>query len=548
MKFTELGLSAGVLKAIHDMGYDTPTPIQAAAIPPVLMGKDIMAAAQTGTGKTAAFMLPTLTRLQSHATTSTSPAMHPIRALVLTPTRELADQVGENTQLYLKNMALRATTVYGGVDIKPQAEALRRGVEIVIATPGRLLDHLSQSNLQLNKVEILILDEADRMLDMGFINDIRKILTILPKNRQTLLFSATFSPEIKKLSAEFMNQPELIEVAANNATNDKVTQTLYHVETGRKRAALASLLRSEKIEQVIIFCNMKQSAANLARDLKRDGFSVEAIHGDRSQRERTQTLEAFKSGQVKMLVATDVAARGLDIADLPFVINYELPRTPEDYVHRIGRTGRAGASGIAISLVEESEQRSLEAIAALVGLELVLQSLSGQRSKSENLPKELLKVVHKPESAQPQMATRPVQSVSIAPQVAPVKSPQKPDLKESREVKPAAFARPNREPDSRRPARPYEGRNDYKGNHDNRYAEVKKERIPVFNLPAREGEADEEAPAAQLRILVGETVKRSERAALLMPPRYTVVPFESSTFFAESQPELDQPNDDTEEC
>jgi superfamily II DNA/RNA helicase len=259
-------------------------------------------------------------------------------------------------------------------------------------------------------------------------------------------------------------------------------------------------------------------------------------------------LEAFKSGQVKMLVATDVAARGLDIADLPFVINYELPRTPEDDVHRIGRTGRAGASGIAISLVEESEQRSLEAIAALVGLELVLQSLSGQRSKSENLPKELLKVVHKPESAQPQMATRPVQSVSIAPQVAPVKSPQKPDLKESREVKPAAFARPNREPDSRRPARPYEGRNDYKGNHDNRYAEVKKERIPVFNLPAREGEADEEAPAAQLRILVGETVKRSERAALLMPPRYTVVPFESSTFFAESQPELDQPNDDTEEC
>ncbi len=546
MKFTELGLSAGVLKAINDMGYDTSTPIQAAAIPPVLMGKDIMAAAQTGTGKTAAFMLPTLTRLQGHATTSTSPAMHPIRALVLTPTRELADQVGENTKLYLKNMALRSTTVYGGVDIKPQAEALRRGVEIVIATPGRLLDHLSQSNLQLNKVEILILDEADRMLDMGFINDIRKILTILPKNRQTLLFSATFSPEIKKLSAEFMNQPELIEVAANNATNDKVTQTLYHVETGRKRAALASLLRSEKIEQVIIFCNMKQSAANLARDLKRDGFSVEAIHGDRSQRERTQTLDAFKSGQVKMLVATDVAARGLDIADLPFVINYELPRTPEDYVHRIGRTGRAGASGIAISLVEESEQRSLEAIAALVGLELVLQSLSGQRSKSENLPKELLKVVHKPESAKPQMATRPVQSASIAPQVAPVKSP-KPDLKESREVKPAAFARPNREPDNRRPARPYEGRNDYKGNHDNRYAEVKKERIPVFNLPAREGEADEEAPAAQLRILVGETVKRSERAALLMPPRYTVVPFESSTFFAESQPELDQPNDDTEE-
>lgn len=546
MKFTELGLSASVLKAINDMGYDRPTPIQAAAIPPILMGKDIMAAAQTGTGKTAAFMLPSLTRLQGHASTSTSPAMHPIRLLVLTPTRELADQVGENTQLYLKNMALRATTVYGGVDIKPQAEALRRGVEIVIATPGRLLDHLSQSNLQLNKVEILILDEADRMLDMGFINDIRKILTILPKNRQTLLFSATFSPEIKKLSAEFMNQPELIEVAANNATNDKVTQTLYHVETGRKRAALASLLRSEKIEQVIIFCNMKQSAGNLARDLKRDGFSVEAIHGDRSQRERTQTLEAFKSGQVKMLVATDVAARGLDIADLPFVINYELPRTPEDYVHRIGRTGRAGASGIAISLVEESEQRSLKAIAALVGLELVLQPLSGQRKKPENLPKELLKVVNKPESAQHQVATRPIQSAPIAPQVAPVKSSQKPDFKENREVKSAVFARPNREQDSRRPARPYEGRNDYKSNHENRYAEVKKERIPVFNLPARENQEDEEAPAAQLRILVGETAKRIERAALLMSPRYTVVPFESSTFFTESQLENEQFNDDTE--
>ena len=546
MKFTELGLSAGVLKAINDMGYDTPTPIQAAAIPPVLMGKDIMAAAQTGTGKTAAFMLPTLTRLQGHATTSTSPAMHPIRALVLTPTRELADQVGENTQLYLKNMALRATTVYGGVDIKPQAEALRRGVEIVIATPGRLLDHLSQSNLQLNKVEILILDEADRMLDMGFINDIRKILTILPKNRQTLLFSATFSPEIKKLSAEFMNQPELIEVAANNATNDNVTQTLYHVETGRKRAALASLLRSEKIEQVIIFCNMKQSAANLARDLKRDGFSVEAIHGDRSQRERTQTLEAFKSGQVKMLVATDVAARGLDIADLPFVINYELPRTPEDYVHRIGRTGRAGASGIAISLVEESEQRSLEAIAALVGLELVLQPLSGHRSKTENLPKELLKVVHPPVSNKHQVAERPAAPAPVLAQTPPAKSTQNPDLKESREVKPAVV-RPNRETETRRPARPYEGRNDYKGNHENRYAEVKKKRVPVFNLPAREGEEEDEAPAAQLRILVGETAKRSERAALLMSPRYTVVPFESSTFFAENQPESHQDNDQSDE-
>ncbi|MBY0345654.1 MAG: DEAD/DEAH box helicase, partial [Neisseriaceae bacterium] len=479
MKFTELGLSADVLKAINGMGYDTPTPIQAAAIPLVLMGKDIMASAQTGTGKTAAFMLPTLTRLQSHATTSTSPAMHPIRALVLTPTRELADQVGEKTKLYLKNMALRVTTIYGGVDIKPQAEALRRGVEIVIATPGRLLDHLSQSHLQLNKIEILILDEADRMLDMGFINDIRKILTILPKNRQTLLFSATFSPEIKKLSAEFMNKPELIEVATNNATNDKVTQTLYHVETKRKRATLASLLRSEKIEQVIIFCNTKQSAANLSKDLKRDGFSAEAIHGDRSQRERTQTLEAFKSGLIKMLVATDVAARGLDIADLPFVINYELPRSPEDYVHRIGRTGRAGASGVAISLVEESEHGALQAIASLVGLDLVLQVLSGHHSKTENLPKELLKIIDPSESPKAKISARQAQQ-----QAEPVKSTQKPDLKETREVKPTAFARPNREADSR-PARAYEGRNDYKSRHENRYAEIKKERLTVFNLPPR---------------------------------------------------------------
>ncbi|WP_199055154.1 DEAD/DEAH box helicase [Aquitalea sp. ASV15] len=377
MLFSELGLSPEILRAIEEQGYTEPTPIQAKAIPLVLSGRDLLAAAQTGTGKTAAFMLPILERLKKFANTSVSPAMHPVRALVLSPTRELADQIGVNVKTYTKYLPLRATTVFGGMNMDPQTAELRRGMEIVIATPGRLLDHIQQKTIQLNKVEVLVLDEADRMLDMGFIQDIRKIMSMLPKERQTLLFSATFATEIKRLAADFMKDPQTVEVARQNATNEQVEQLVYSVDAGRKRHLLSHLIKTRDMSQVIVFCKTKISADQLARDLKRDGLVAEAIHGDKAQASRLEILSSFKEGSLRVLVATDVAARGLDITELPFVVNYELPNSPEDYVHRIGRTGRAGASGIAISLMSPAETRQHEAIEKLTRQTLTPQVVEG---------------------------------------------------------------------------------------------------------------------------------------------------------------------------
>jgi ATP-dependent RNA helicase RhlE len=372
MSFDSLGLHAEILRAVLDAGYTQPTPVQARAIPVILSGRDVMAGAQTGTGKTAAFTLPILNRLQPYANTSASPARHPTRALILTPTRELCDQVFESVTTYGKYLPLRAVAIFGGVDMNPQVDALRRGCEIVVATPGRLLDHVQNKTIQLNQVEVLVLDEADRMLDMGFILDIRRILGLLPRHRQTLLFSATFAPEIKKLAEDFMQSPEVIEVARRNAANESVTQYLHPCETDKKRALLAHLIRKHNMDQVIVFSRTKQMTERLARELRRDGFDCEAIHGDRTQQARLETLARFKAGTLKVLVATDVAARGLDISELPFVVNFELPTNPEDYVHRIGRTGRAGATGIAISLVAPDEEKSLGLIRKLTAKDLPL--------------------------------------------------------------------------------------------------------------------------------------------------------------------------------
>jgi ATP-dependent RNA helicase RhlE len=366
VKFDDLGLAEPLLRAIIETGYNTPTPIQSKAIPLALQGLDLMAGAQTGTGKTAAFALPLLQKLLPLASTSTSPAKHPIRALILTPTRELAIQVEESIKVYAKHTALRSLVVFGGVDIKSQTPHLKTGVEILVATPGRLLDHVEQKTLSLSQVQMLVLDEADRMLDMGFMPDLKRILSLLPKQRQNLMFSATFSNDIKKLADDFLTNPTLIEVARSNATAENVTQKVYLVDQASKQALLSQLLIAEDNQQVIIFTKTKVTASRLSRALQKEGIAADAIHGDKSQKERMEALDAFKAGKVTALVATDVAARGLDISDLPMVINYELPSTPEDYVHRIGRTGRAGASGIAISLVCEEEEKYLAEIEKLI--------------------------------------------------------------------------------------------------------------------------------------------------------------------------------------
>lgn len=376
-QFSTLGLGQEIVSALEDQGYREPTPIQAAAIPKVLAGHDLLAAAQTGTGKTAAFMLPALERLKRFATTSTSPAMHPVRMLVLTPTRELADQIDQNVTAYMKNLPLRHTVLFGGISMDKQTADLRSGCEIVVSTVGRLLDHVRQKNIALNRVEIVVLDEADRMLDMGFIDDIRTIMHMLPKQRQTLLFSATFAPAIKKLAQDFMVNPEIVEVAAENATNANVEQHVIAVDTYRKRHLLERLILDLNISQVIVFCKTKQSVDQVTRNLVRREIAARAIHGDKSQQTRLETLNAFKDGSLRVLVATDVAARGLDIAELPFVINYELPSQAEDYVHRIGRTGRAGAEGVAISLMDEQEQTMFEAIRNLTGNDLKVERIEG---------------------------------------------------------------------------------------------------------------------------------------------------------------------------
>jgi ATP-dependent RNA helicase RhlE len=377
MSFASLGLADELLRAVADQGYEQATPIQEQAIPVILEGRDIMAGAQTGTGKTAGFTLPLLNRLKPFASSSTSPARHPVRALILTPTRELALQVEESVRTYGKYLPLRSTVVYGGVHISTQIKALKEGVEILVATPGRLLDHVEQKTVNLGQVQILVLDEADRMLDMGFMPDLKRIIALLPKQRQNLLFSATFADEIKKLADQLLTDPVIIEVARRNTAAETVTQIAYQVDRERKRALLTHLITTNDWRQVLVFTKTKHGADRLCQQLQRDGVSAAAIHGDKTQSARVEALDHFKQGVVRVLVATDVAARGLDIDQLPHVVNYELPHVPEDYVHRIGRTGRAGASGEAISLVDEEELRSLADIERVLNRSIPLLQAPG---------------------------------------------------------------------------------------------------------------------------------------------------------------------------
>jgi len=367
MSFDKLGLSAELLRAVADQGYSEPTPVQSQAIPVILQGKDILAGAQTGTGKTAGFTLPLLQYLSG---VTPGKGRRPVRALVLTPTRELAAQVGESVATYGKYLPLTSTVIFGGVKINPQIQRLRAGVDIVVATPGRLLDHVSQRTLDLSAVEILVLDEADRMLDMGFIHDIRKILGLLPKRRQNLLFSATYSNDIRKLADKLLDAPVLIEVARRNVPTELVSQVVHPVDRERKRELLSFMVGSQNWRQVLVFTRTKHGANRLSQQLEKDGISSAAIHGNKSQGARTRALANFKRGEVRVLVATDIAARGLDIDQLPHVVNYELPNVPEDYVHRIGRTGRAGNEGQAVSLVCVDEHKLLGDIERLLKRDL----------------------------------------------------------------------------------------------------------------------------------------------------------------------------------
>ena len=363
MSFLNLGLCKELLRAIKEEGYTIATPIQAKAIPVILSKKDVLAAAQTGTGKTAGFTLPLLELLNKNYLKDRKSA---VKALILTPTRELATQVGESVEVYGKYLPFKSAVIFGGVGINPQKAILKKGVDIITATPGRLLDLVSQDCLDLSKVEFLVLDEADRMLDMGFIHDIKKILSILPKHRQNLLFSATFSPEIKKLADGLLNSPTLIEASKANSTSHKVEQTVHHVDKERKKELLIHLLNKNSWKQVLVFTRTKHGANKLSEALIKDKITSAAIHGNKSQGARTKALDDFKAGTVRVLVATDIAARGIDIDQLPHVINFELPNVPEDYVHRIGRTGRAGNSGDAISLVCIDEHDYLLAIEKLI--------------------------------------------------------------------------------------------------------------------------------------------------------------------------------------
>jgi ATP-dependent RNA helicase RhlE len=375
MSFDSLGLLAELRRAVAEQGYTEPTPVQTQAIPAILAGRDIMAGAQTGTGKTAGFTLPMLQRL--HGAPAPAGRGHAIRALVLTPTRELAAQVAESVRTYGKHLPLRSAVIFGGVKINPQIEALRRGVDVLVATPGRLLDHAGQRTIDLSRVEILVLDEADRMLDMGFIRDIRRILALLPEARQNLLFSATFPDEIRQLADSLLDSPAMIEVARRNAPAELVAQVIHPVDRDRKRELLSHLIATNGWQQVLVFTRTKHGANRLAEQLARDGISAAAIHGNKSQGARTRALGDFKQGAVRVLVATDIAARGIDIDQLPHVVNFELPHVPEDYVHRIGRTGRAGNEGEALSLVCVDEHGLLRDIERLLKRELPRVVISG---------------------------------------------------------------------------------------------------------------------------------------------------------------------------
>lgn len=364
MTFAELGLRAELLRALDDAGYTEPTAIQAQAIPKVLKGSDLLAGAQTGTGKTAGFTLPLLEKLSQKELPAKG--YRPVRALILTPTRELAAQVHESVRTYGKHLPLRSTVVFGGVSINPQMITLKRGVDILVATPGRLLDLIQQNALKLDQIETLILDEADRMLDMGFIHDIKKVLKLVPAKKQTLLFSATFSDEIKALADKLLNNPELIEVARRNTTAERITQRVHPVDRSRKRELLSYLIGDGDWRQVLVFTRTKHGANRLTEQLQQDGITAAAIHGNKSQGARTKALADFKNGKVRTLVATDIAARGIDIDQLPYVVNYELPNVPEDYVHRIGRTGRAEREGVAVSLVCVDEHNFMRNIERLI--------------------------------------------------------------------------------------------------------------------------------------------------------------------------------------
>ena len=381
LEFASVGLAESLQRAVAAQGYTLMTPIQAKAIPIVLAGRDVMGAAQTGTGKTAAFSLPLLHKMLRHENASMSPARHPVRALVIAPTRELADQVASNIRGYAAQTKLRVAVVYGGIDMKPQTLELKAGVEVLVATPGRLLDHIEAKNCVLNQVEYVVLDEADRMLDIGFLPDLQRILSYLPKTRQTLLFSATFSTEIKRLAESYLQDPLLVEVARPNATATNVEQRFFSVATDDKRAAVLKLIKDRKLTQALVFVNSKLGCARLARSFERDGLRTTALHGDKSQDERLKALDAFKRGDVDVMVATDVAARGLDIADLPAVFNFDVPYNAEDYVHRIGRTGRAGSSGIAISFASNRDAVNLHKIERYTGQSIVAHTVAGMEPK-----------------------------------------------------------------------------------------------------------------------------------------------------------------------
>ncbi|PKM45137.1 MAG: RNA helicase [Gammaproteobacteria bacterium HGW-Gammaproteobacteria-1] len=377
MSFTTLGLSETILRAVTERGYTEATPIQKQAIPAVLSGGDLLAGAQTGTGKTAGFVLPILQRLTDTPAKSQPRGFPPVRALILTPTRELAAQVEESVRHYGKYQKLTSMVMFGGVGINPQIDKLKKRIDILVATPGRLLDHVQQRTVDLSHVEILVLDEADRMLDMGFIRDIKRILALLPKQRQNLLFSATFSDEIKGLADGLLNKPALIEVARRNATADTVAQKVYLVDREKKRELLAHLISEHNWRQVLVFTRTKHGANRLAEQLDKGGISALAIHGNKSQSARTHALAEFKKGSLQVLVATDIAARGIDISELPHVVNFELPNVSEDYVHRIGRTGRAGSEGEAVSLVCVDEHQLLKGIERLIKRELPKEIVPG---------------------------------------------------------------------------------------------------------------------------------------------------------------------------
>ena len=424
-EFDNLGLIPPLLAAVRELGYEKPTPVQAQAIPLVLAGRDLMGGAQTGTGKTAAFALPILQRLAPLASPSASPARHPVRALVLAPTRELAIQVEASFREYGKHVPLSSAVVYGGADMDAQIAQLRRGVEILVATPGRLLDHFQNRTVMFNQVSVLVLDEADRMLDMGFLPDIRRIIGLLPAVRQNLMFSATFPDEIRTLAKTLLRDPAEVQIAARNSPAELVSHVLHPVAREKKRELLAYLIQTRNLTQVLVFCGTRIGANRLAHQLRRDRIHADAIHGDRSQSERLVALEAFKAGKTAVLVATDVASRGLDIEGLPQVINFDIPRSPEDYIHRIGRTGRAGLTGEAISLVAPEDLEALAAIENLIKRRIERVLVPGFEPNAGTVAALMGKDARKQATRQPAKATDPIFSKPYEPaaQPAPVPAP-----------------------------------------------------------------------------------------------------------------------------